>query len=105
MSERPPFSEQPRGDHRDHDHGLVESQIQAINRFPDQNPHPVLRVADDGQLTYANRSSAPVLRAMGAAVGRELAPELMARLRAAASDDGSIELRDGVRVFALLPVP
>jgi class 3 adenylate cyclase len=84
---------------------LVERQIQAINRFPDQNPNPVLRVHDDGQLTYANMSSAPVLRAMGAAVGRALEPELLARLRAAASDGSSIELRDGVRIFAILPVP
>lgn len=105
MSDRPLPGKQSRGNHRDHDHDLVESQIQAINRFPDQNPHPVLRVADDGRLTYANISSAPVLRAMNAAVGRTLDPELLARLRAAADAGGSIELRDGVRIFAVLPVP
>ena len=103
MRDRSLPGEQSRGDHQDH--GLVESQIQAINRFPDQNPHPVLRVADDGQLTYANTSSAPVLRAINAAVGREVEPELLARLRAAAEEGGSIELRDGVRTFAILPVP
>src|SRR5688572_15331669 len=105
MSERALPGEQSRGDDRERDHGLIESQIQAINRFPDQNPNPVLRVADDGQLTYANISSAPVLRAMNAAVGRALEPELLAQLRAAANEAGSIELRDGVRVFAVLPVP
>lgn len=104
------MSEPPRDgpdgpDHRQDEHGLVERQIQAINRFPDQNPHPVLRVADDGQLTYANISSAPVLRAMNAAVGREVEAGLLARLRAAADEGGSIELRDGVRTFAVLPVP
>src|SRR5688500_17957766 len=105
MSERSLPGEQSRGDDRDRDHGLIESQIQAINRFPDQNPNPVLRVADDGQLTYANISSAPVLRAMSAAVGRALEPEQLAQLRAAADEGGSIELRDGVRIFAILPVP
>jgi class 3 adenylate cyclase len=105
MSEPPPREQEARDDHAEHDHGLVESQIQAINRFPDQNPHPVLRVADDGQLTYANSSSVPVRRAMGVEVGDELSGELMARLRAAAAQGGSIELRDGVRVFAILPVP
>jgi class 3 adenylate cyclase len=103
MSERTLPADQTGSDH--HDHGLLESQIQAINRFPDQNPHPVLRVADDGQLTYANISSAPVLRAMDAAVGRAVDPELLARLRAAAREGGSIELVDGVRTFALLAVP
>ncbi len=105
MSERPLSGEQARGDRRERDHGLVERQIQAINRFPDQNPHPVLRVADDGQLTYANISSAPIRRAMNVEVGGRLSAELMARLRSAASDEGSIELRDGVRVYAVLPVP
>ena len=105
MSERPSSEDDTRGQHTDHDHGLVERQIQAINRFPDQNPHPVLRLADDGQLTYANTSSAPVRRAMNVEVGGQVSTELMARLRSAASDDGSIELRDGVRVYSVLPVP
>jgi class 3 adenylate cyclase len=93
------------GGHEDHDHGLVESQIQAINRFPDQNPHPVLRVALDGQLTYANISSEPIRRAIGAEVGDTLDGELMDRLRGAGERGGSIELRDGVRTFSVLAVP
>ncbi|MEA2675963.1 MAG: hypothetical protein QOJ81_104 [Chloroflexota bacterium] len=103
MSE-PPRDGPDSPDHRQIDHALVERQIQAINRFPDQNPHPVLRVADDGQLTYANISSAPVLRAMGAQVGRGVEPQLLARLRTAATEGGSIELGDGIRTYAVLPV-
>lgn len=105
MSERPLPEDKTRGQYADHDHGLVERQIQAINRFPDQNPHPVLRVADDGQLTYANTSSVPIRRAMGVEVGGDVGAALMARFRAAAVDGGSIELRDGVRFYAVLPVP
>jgi class 3 adenylate cyclase len=101
------MSEPPRdgaGAPEGQDHGLVERQIQAINRFPDQNPHPVLRVHDDGQLTYANITSAPIRRALGAEVGDILPSELMDRLRAAAERGGSIELVDDVRTFALLAV-
>lgn len=86
-------------------HELVESQIQAINRFPDQNPHPVLRVALDGQLTYANISSEPVRRAWGVEVGSTVPADVMHRLRAAAERGGSIELRDGIRTFSVLAVP
>jgi class 3 adenylate cyclase len=93
------------GRHRRHDHDRVERQIQAINRFPDQNPNPVLRVADDGQLTYANASSEPVRRAMGVEVGDELPATLLAQLRSAATAAGSIEMSDGMRTFAVLPVP
>ncbi|HUP83229.1 MAG TPA: adenylate/guanylate cyclase domain-containing protein [Candidatus Limnocylindria bacterium] len=105
MSEGHPEHEDGLVEHGLAEHGLAERQIQAINRFPDQNPHPVLRVHDDGELTYANTSSAPVLRAMNAALGRALDPDLLARLRAAADAGGSIEVRDGVRTFAILPIP
>jgi class 3 adenylate cyclase len=98
----------PRGDplaiNVSREHDLVERQIQAINRFPDQNPNPVLRVAFDGQLTYANVSSEPIRRAMGVEVGHQLPADLMARLRTAGETGSSIELHDDVRTFAVLPV-
>ena len=85
-------------------HQLLETQIQAINRFPDQNPNPVLRVALDARLTYANDSSAPVRRALGADVGDSVAPELFERLLEAARSGAAIEVRDGLRVYSVLPV-
>jgi len=87
------------------DHALVESQVQAINRFPDQNPNPVLRVSDGGHLMYANESSTPVRRALRAEVGQKLAAGPLRKLRRAAESPGErVEVMDGVRVFALLPV-
>jgi class 3 adenylate cyclase len=88
--------------------GLLESQIQAINRFPDQNPHPVMRVSDDGVLTYANVSSEPVRAALDLSVGRPVPRELLQRLRNAAhagSATERVEISAGGRTFALLPVP
>ncbi|MEX2546600.1 MAG: adenylate/guanylate cyclase domain-containing protein [Chloroflexota bacterium] len=85
---------------------LLESQVQAINRFPDQNPHPVLRISDDGRLTYANLSSEPVRRALGVEVGDAVPAAQLERLRSAAATPGDrVEVMDGVRTFALLPVP
>ena len=100
MSARDTKTQLPNG------HALLESQVQAINRFPDQNPQPVLRVADDGTLTYANTSSAPVRRALGVDVGDQVSSRVLERLRGAAGSTGErMEVVDGVRTFALFPVP
>jgi len=47
----------------------LERQIEAMERFPGQNPNPVLRVSESGQLMYANAASAPIVAALGLEVG------------------------------------
>ncbi|HWH24798.1 MAG TPA: adenylate/guanylate cyclase domain-containing protein, partial [Candidatus Limnocylindria bacterium] len=86
---------------------LTEHQIQAINRFPDQNPNPVLRISRDGVLTYANPASAPVRAALGGIdVGDPLPPADLADFRAAALDPATpaVERTHDHRTWALLPV-
>jgi class 3 adenylate cyclase len=84
---------------------LTGAQISAISRFPDDNPNPVMRIHDDGRLMYANPASQPVLDGLDAAVGSEVPAAAMARLAAAASTRGFIEVEAGGRTFALWPVP
>jgi class 3 adenylate cyclase len=86
---------------------LLESQIEQINKFPDQNPNPVLRLAADGTLMYANAASAPILASWGLAVGDKLPAVVRAQLRAAAaaSPPESIEVASGRQTFAILAVP
>jgi class 3 adenylate cyclase len=55
--------------------------LHAINKFPDENPNPVLRVSRSGALTYANPASAVVQQAFGLAVGEPLPPQLFAQVR------------------------
>jgi class 3 adenylate cyclase len=69
--------------------------------FPGANPHPVMRVTDDGALIYANASSQPVLDALGLVVGDAVPAEWMTRLMTA---DGPIDVRVGPRTFELLAV-
>jgi class 3 adenylate cyclase len=85
---------------------LLESQIQAINRFPDQNPNPVMRMTNDGLLTYANPASEPVRRAIGAQVGDQLAADFFERLTQAARAPSAqpIEVINDHLTFAVLPV-
>ncbi len=83
---------------------LTGEQISAINRFPDDNPNPVLRVDGDGHLIYANPASAGVLAAMGIAVGQPLPPDDLARLIAVAPTNGFIEVTADSRTYAIWPV-
>src|SRR5262245_28972807 len=86
-------------------HALLEGQIQAINRFPDQNPNPVLRIASDGNLTYANRASEPLLVALGLAVRKAIPSHTEHKLRALASGSlENLEVEHDHRTFALLAV-
>jgi class 3 adenylate cyclase len=86
---------------------LLERQIQAINRFPDQNPNPVLRIRPDGLLLYANPASGPILSTLGVEVGGHLPDDLRADLVAAAAggERHAVELQtDDWRTFAILAV-
>lgn len=59
----------------------------AVDRFPNQNPHPVLRLTRAGRMTYANPASALVRRALGAEVGEDLAEDVFATVLAAAEKE------------------
>jgi len=88
------------------DWSLLEREIEAINRFPGENPNPVLRMAEDGRLTYANDSAQPIVEAWRASIGEPLPPEVVAALRGSAASDPSdrIEVTHHGRTFAVLPV-
>jgi len=84
---------------------LTGEQISAINRFPDDNPNPVLRIVGDGHLIYANPASGGVLKALGVTVGDRLAADDVARLEAVAPRRGFVELVADNRTWAVWPVP
>ena len=79
--------------------------IDAVGRFPDDNPNPVMRYDSDGRLVYANRSSQPILAWLGTDVGEPLPRELLDRLAKAIPRRGSVELVAASRTYALWPVP
>ena len=83
---------------------LTGAQISAINRFPDDNPNPVLRMDDDGHLMYANPASAGVRKALGTEVGERVPADVLARLTACTADRGFLELTADDRTFAVWPV-
>ena len=102
MADRVPVA----ADHAHHEGEarLTGAQISAINRFPDDNPNPVMRIDADGHLIYANPASGGVLRALGVAVGECLPGEALERIRAAEPTRGFVELINEGRTWAVWPV-
>ncbi|HEX5588833.1 MAG TPA: adenylate/guanylate cyclase domain-containing protein [Candidatus Limnocylindrales bacterium] len=90
-----------------HDGGplLTAEQISAVERFPDDNPNPVLRIDGDGHLVYANPASSSVVTALGGRVGERLPDDALERLTAVASSQGFIEVVAENRTYAVWPVP
>jgi class 3 adenylate cyclase len=88
------------------DYAVLEQQIRSINRFPDQNPHPVLRITPQGELLYANPASEPVRQAIGVEVGQVVPDPPLAALLAAAHTPArdTVTIEHGHRTYALLAV-
>jgi len=84
----------------------LRREAEVTAQFPEQNPHPVLRITPDGALLYANSSSAAILTSLDTEVGGRLPTELTARLAAAAeqSPPGAVELECGLQTYLMLPV-
>ena len=110
MARRPPGPDRSVQPARSDDAGtpevnsLTNDQVEAISRFPDENPNPVLRIALDGRLLYANAAADPILEALGAAVGQSVDPDWFASARAAAAEGSDLEIEAGHETFAIRPV-
>jgi PAS domain S-box-containing protein len=46
-----------------------EAEIGKLAMFPSENPNPVIRITNDGLVTYANRASLPVVEHWGLRIG------------------------------------
>ena len=50
-------------------------EIENLAKFPEENPNPIMRIAANGAIIYANSSSAPLLELWGCQVGQRLPEE------------------------------
>jgi|GEM_PF-1854544 len=87
-------------------YGTDVTARKAVDRFPDRNPNPVLRVSRGGILTYANPASEPIRRALEVEVGAPLPTAFFGRVEAAMGSESSdiLEVSIDERVFELLVV-
>ena len=80
--------------------------VVSVGSFPDENPNPVLRIARDGTVLYANRASEPLLRTLETARGERVADSITAQLAGAAADHAvsRFELTADHTTYAILAV-
>jgi PAS domain S-box-containing protein len=89
------------------DRRRAEEEIEKLARFPGENPQPVLRVARDGTILYANQAAWPLLNLWGCQVN-QLLPEYWYEFTLDVSSSGSskeTEVECGDRVFSLTFAP
>jgi len=86
--------------------GITGQQLEAINRFPDRNPNPVMRVSSANELVYANTASAGIVSALGLVIGDRIPAEMAERLSRASAGDLAepIEVQHEGRTYTLQPV-
>jgi hypothetical protein len=84
----------------------LRDQLETINKFPNLNPNPVMRVSLAGEFLYSNPASDPITSALGINPGDQLPATLFQNLLSEAKQDrgGSIEIHAGVKTYSLLPV-
>ena len=85
----------------------IEEQIENLARFPSENPNPVLRIAKDGVLLYANDAGGTLLTEWNCREG-EIMSENWQQIVSEAFTTGlskKIEIEHAGRIFAFMVVP
>lgn len=89
------------------EHKRVEDEIRKLARFPSENPNPILQVARDGVIVYANQASLPILNTWGCKIGQRL-PDYWLKLIQDALNSGvrkEREVKCGDHIFSLTLAP
>ena len=90
-------------------HARALAEIESLARFPGENPNPILRVASDGTILYANAPSGPLLRLWGTAVGDRMPGEWSRRighvLEERAQERIDVSCEDCIYSINIVPVP
>jgi PAS domain S-box-containing protein len=85
----------------------AEREVENLAKFPSENPNPILRVAKDGQLIYANDASKSLLAEWDCAVG-EIVPDRWCQIVSEAFSSGwgkKLEMEVAGRTLSFVVVP
>ena len=77
---------------------LLRNQVEAMLKFPDQNPNPVLKVSESGTLLYANAAADIIKGAWGIEIDSAMPTWLVEHAKTAA--DIPVEGAVGNRTYA-----
>jgi PAS domain S-box-containing protein len=85
----------------------ADAKIRELARFPQENPNGVMRIADDGRVSYANAASAQLLRACADAAGTRVDGRLLRMVDESLADGAirEVEIPAGDRTYSVVITP
>jgi PAS domain S-box-containing protein len=85
----------------------TEEEIAMLAKFPEENPHPVLRISTDGMVLYSNKAGFPLLDVWGCQVGQSLPGHLHQLVQSAINCGRTqqVETKCGDCIFFLTLAP
>ncbi|MGA2977718.1 MAG: PAS domain S-box protein [Spirochaetia bacterium] len=85
----------------------AEERILSLARFPDESPHPVMRVTPDGLVIYANKASGPLTSSWMGGDFKKVPSEYLRELTHAweSGEKQEIEIREATATYAVTIVP
>jgi len=88
---------------------MSEEKIKNLAKFPSENPYPVLRIAKDGTVLYANAASLSFLDDWGCQVGQSVPVQwrqlVASVLETSLRKNIEVEYQDQIFSFVIVPVP
>jgi PAS domain S-box-containing protein len=85
----------------------AEEEIARLAKFPNENPNPVMRVAQDGIVLYANKAALPLINKWKCQVGQQL-PKYWRKLISGVLRSGSrkdVEINVGKQIISVTLSP
>lgn len=84
-----------------------EAELDSLAKFPGEDPYPVLRITQDGQLIYANESSANLLESWECKVGQYIPDRIRQTVQSASLSKRTkeIEMEASNRIYSLTIAP
>ena len=83
----------------------LKKQLNALRKFPDQNPNPVLRISMDGKLKYANGTGQYIQNEWKIGLGDDVPTELVEHSKLDTPSPLEMEVGNKVFAFHVVAVP
>ena len=83
----------------------LKNQLQALLKFPDQNPNPVLKITMDGQLLYANSAGQYIKKEWKIDIGDNVPSSVVDQSKLASSLPLEMEVGNKTYAFHVVAVP
>ena len=85
-----------------------QKEIEGLARFPEENPHSVIRISGDGEIIFANApAKGQILKKLDVGVGQKVPDEIYSTVKETLENDGYLDVdhTSGGRIYACTFVP